>query len=197
VTLGTLLDPNLVHAELIGLRDVMLFGTGAGSRLDGCPSWGKTGTAENFENAWFDGFTPRLTTVVWMGSPLAEVPMDNVCGTSETGIDVCPGVVYGATIPTPIWKEYMDLALAGQPPLDYPTPDPNDMGTISAVGEPGGSYNGCAANSTDSSCPGWGAAQAPAVATSLAPTTTPAGRRRRGPRHRRRRPRRGRHGRRW
>ena len=137
------LQQNKVYEELIGLRDVMLFGTGANSQLHGRPSWGKTGTAENFDNAWFDGFTPQLTTVVWMGSPLGNVSMDNVCGQTQTGNEVCPGTVFGATIPAPIWQEYMDLALAGQPALDYPQPDPNDMGNIYTVQEPKGSFSGC------------------------------------------------------
>ena len=161
------LDPNLVHTELIGLRDVMLFGTGASSRLDGRPSWGKTGTAENFDNAWFAGFTPQLTTVVWMGSPVGNVPMDNVCGQTQTGNNVCPGTVFGATVPAPIWQEYMDRALAFQLPLDYPPPDRASMGTITAVQEPSGSYNGCAPGSAGCAGP----APAPAVP---APTPAPA-----------------------
>jgi penicillin-binding protein 1A len=173
------LDPNKVHEELIGLRDVMLFGTGANSQLQGRLSWGKTGTAENFDNAWFDGFTPQLTTVVWMGSPVGNVPMTDVCGQTQTGNNVCPGTVFGATIPAPIWREYMNLALAGQLPLDYPQPDPNDMGTIYAVRDPSGSFVGCAPGSTSSSCYGSGGpppsrAPAPTTPAPTSPTTEPS-----------------------
>src|SRR5581483_8986736 len=169
------LDPDKVHEELIAMRDVMLYGTGANSQLKGRPSWGKTGTAENFDNAWFDGFTPQLTTVVWMGSPLGNVPMDRVCGKTQTGNNVCPGEVFGATIPAPIWKEFMDLALAGEPSLDYPPPDPKTMGTIYNVPEPLGSYNGCAPNSTIASCYGTGPGQGPPASTTTtgAPATKP------------------------
>jgi membrane peptidoglycan carboxypeptidase len=102
-------------------------------------AWGKTGTAENYDNAWFDGFTPQLTTVVWMGSPIGNVPMDSVCGKTLTGNQVCPGVVFGDTIPAPIWQEYMSLALAGDPALTYPLP-PSNMGDIFTVKDPPGSY---------------------------------------------------------
>ena len=143
----------------------MTSGTGYASQLKGRPSWGKTGTAENYDNAWFDGFTPQLTTVVWMGSPIGNVSMNNVCGQTSTGRRVCPGIVFGATIPAPIWKEYMDLALAGQPAEDFPPPNPYDMGKIYYVNEPKYSYTGCAPNSSYSSCYGAGGGPAPTTTT--------------------------------
>ncbi len=171
-TRGTqVLDSDRVREELLALRAVMQYGTGAGSQLKGRPSWGKTGTAENYDNAWFDGFTPQLTTVVWMGSPIGNVPMTNVCGMTQTGKNVCPGTVFGATIPAPIWKEFMDLALAGQPAEDFPQPNPHDTGKIYNVAEPKGSYNGCSPNSTLQSC--YGAGGAPTT-TTAAPAVTPA-----------------------
>jgi penicillin-binding protein 1A len=173
------LDPNKVDEELIGLRDVMLYGTGANSQLKGRPAWGKTGTAENFDNAWFDGFTPQLTTVVWMGSPLGNIPMSRVCGKTQTGNNVCPGEVFGATIPAPIWKEFMDLALAGQAALTYPPPNPGNMGTIYNVPEPPGSYSGCAPNSNNAGCATTTTTGAPATtaaptAQTTEPPTTPS-----------------------
>ena len=52
------LSSEKVREELVALREVMTAGTGYASQLKGRPSWGKTGTAENYDNAWFDGFTP-------------------------------------------------------------------------------------------------------------------------------------------
>jgi membrane peptidoglycan carboxypeptidase len=135
------LSPQKAHEEDIALRDVVTEGTAAGEDLNGRPGYGKTGTAENYDNAWFDGFTPQLTTVVWMGSPIGNVPMDDVCGKTLTANFVCPGVVFGATIPAPIWKEYMDLALAGQPSMTIPPPSYDDMGDIYSVKDPPGSYS--------------------------------------------------------
>lgn len=140
------LSPDKAHEELVALRAVVTEGTGTGAALPDRPAYGKTGTAENFDNAWFDGVTPQLTTVVWMGSPIGNVPMTNVCGTTATGSSVCPGDVFGASIPVPIWQEYMRLALTGQAPLDFPPPNPDDMGDIMTVKDPPGSGSPYAPN---------------------------------------------------
>jgi len=168
------LSSEKVREELVALREVMTAGTGYASQLKGRPSWGKTGTAENYDNAWFDGFTPQLTTVVWMGSPIGNVPMTNVCGVTQTGKNVCPGTVFGATVPAPIWKEYMDLALAGQPPEDFLAPNPADQGKLYSVPEPQGSYTGCGPNSTATSCYGAGGAPTTTVAPSPSSTVAPS-----------------------
>ena len=52
-----------------------MYGTGAGSGDGIHPNAGKTGTTENFADAWFDGYTRDLSTVVWMGYPGGEIPM--------------------------------------------------------------------------------------------------------------------------
>jgi penicillin-binding protein 1A len=142
------LSPDKAHEELVALRAVLTEGTGYGSQLPDRPAWGKTGTAENFDNAWFDGFTPQLTTVVWMGSPIGNVPMSGVCGKTLSGNFVCPGQVFGASVPAPIWQEYMRLALAGQPSEDFPAPNPYDMGNIFVVKDPPFSTSGCYGSST-------------------------------------------------
>jgi penicillin-binding protein 1A len=136
------LSADKAHEELQALRAVVTSGTGRSASLPDRPAWGKTGTAENYDNAWFDGFTPQLTTVVWMGSPIGNVPMRGVCGKTLSGNFVCPGQVFGASVPAPIWQEYMHLALAGQAPLTEPLPNPYDMGNIFSVKNPPGSYGG-------------------------------------------------------
>jgi penicillin-binding protein 1A len=90
-----------------------LYGTGAGSGDGVHPNAGKTGTTENHADAWFDGYTRQLSTVVWMGYPKGEIPMTNVHGVS----------VAGATFPVPIWHEYMAAALWNRKVLDFPAPD--------------------------------------------------------------------------
>lgn len=136
------LSPDKVHEEDAALRTVLTQGTARGRDLSGRPGYGKTGTAEDNDNAWFDGFTPQLTTVVWMGSPIGNVPMRSVCGKTLSGRFVCPGTVFGASIPAPIWQEFMDLALAGQDVQVEPPPNPADMGDIFYVKDPKGSYSG-------------------------------------------------------
>ncbi|HZO34231.1 MAG TPA: transglycosylase domain-containing protein [Gaiellaceae bacterium] len=95
------------------LRQNAEYGTGAGSGDGIHPNAGKTGTTENHADAWFDGFTRQLSTVVWMGYQQGEIPMTDVHGVS----------VAGATFPVPIWHEYMAAALWKRPALGFLVPD--------------------------------------------------------------------------
>ncbi len=81
------------------LKQVITNSGGTGTAANyGCPAAGKTGTAENLENAWFVGFTPKLSTAVWVGYPNANTPMDNG---------------FGGTLAAPIWHDYMQSASNG------------------------------------------------------------------------------------
>ncbi len=95
------------------LRQNALYGTGAGSGDGIHVNAGKTGTTENHADAWFDGYTRQLSTVVWMGYPTGEIPMLNVHGQA----------VAGATFPVPIWHEYMAAALWHHKVLGFELPD--------------------------------------------------------------------------
>jgi penicillin-binding protein 1A len=79
-------------------------GTGGRAGVIGCPAAGKTGTTDKNSDAWFVGFTPRLSTAVWVGYPKAQVYMQ-----SEFG----GGPVDGGTYPAKIWGEYMKIAKGG------------------------------------------------------------------------------------
>jgi penicillin-binding protein 1A len=74
-------------------------GTGTAADI-GCPAAGKTGTTDDFRDAWFVGFTPRLTTAVWVGYPDRQVSMTSVHGIA----------VAGGTFPAQIWGAYMKQA---------------------------------------------------------------------------------------
>jgi penicillin-binding protein 1A len=95
------------------LRQNALYGTGAGSGDGIHVNAGKTGTTENHADAWFDGYTRQLSTVVWMGYPKGEIPMLNVHGQA----------VAGATFPVPIWHAYMAAALWHHKVLGFELPD--------------------------------------------------------------------------
>jgi penicillin-binding protein 1A len=95
------------------LRQNALYGTGAGSGDGIHVNAGKTGTTENHADAWFDGYTRQLTTVVWMGYPRGEIPMLDVHGVA----------VAGATFPVPIWHEYMAAALWHHKVLGFDLPN--------------------------------------------------------------------------
>jgi penicillin-binding protein 1A len=71
------------------------------------PIAGKTGTSQDFADAWFAGFTPDLVTVVWVG-------YDNPASLGESQT--------GGAVAAPIWHDYMAIALAGHPVLPFPVP---------------------------------------------------------------------------
>jgi penicillin-binding protein 1A len=81
------------------LKQNVTAGTGRAANI-GCPSAGKTGTTDNFNDAWYDGYTPYLATAVWVGYPDALREMRSVHGIS----------VAGGTFPAQIWKKFMDVA---------------------------------------------------------------------------------------
>lgn len=80
----------------------------------GKPSAGKTGTTNNFADAWYVGYTPRLSTAVWVGYPEGRRSMVGVHGLEEPN---------GETLPMDIWSDYMSEATAEDPPLDFPEAD--------------------------------------------------------------------------
>jgi membrane peptidoglycan carboxypeptidase len=87
-------------------------GTGTRAQI-GRPLAGKTGTAQNYTSAFFDGFTPQLATAVWVGYPGKPKPMGNLFQ---------GGPVMGGTYPALIFRDYMSSALAGKPVRDFPRP---------------------------------------------------------------------------
>ncbi|MEH3053310.1 MAG: transglycosylase domain-containing protein [Patulibacter minatonensis] len=80
-------------------------GTGTKAQIQ-CPAAGKTGTTDNFRDAWFSGFTPRLATSVWVGYPDRQVEMRSQYFGSP---------VAGGSFPAAIWGSYMKVAVAGKP----------------------------------------------------------------------------------
>lgn len=96
-------------------------GTGTRARLESQPAAGKTGTAQDFGDAWFVGFTPRLATAVWMGNPDARVPMRRVAGV---------GNVTGGSIPARIWGAFNNAYHANRPVIEFNKPEPTRAGVI-------------------------------------------------------------------
>jgi penicillin-binding protein 1A len=100
------------------LKTVIQYGTGTAANY-GCPAAGKTGTTNDYTDAWFVGYTPKLSTAVWVGYPNADTYMDDVNGLG-------PG--YGGTLAAPIWHDYMEQAADGYCG-DFPAPDQYWYGT--------------------------------------------------------------------
>ncbi|QIN79221.1 hypothetical protein GBA65_12605 [Rubrobacter marinus] len=84
----------------------------------GRPSAGKTGTTDDFVDAWYVGYTPRLATAVWVGYPEGRRSMIDVHGEP---------VINGENLPMDLWSRYMSGATAGEPVLDFPGSDTSEF----------------------------------------------------------------------
>jgi len=94
------------------LQGVIRSGTGNRASLSDRTAAGKTGTTENYGDAWFVGYTPQLATAVWVGYPNGLVPML----TEYHGDPVA-----GGTFPAEIWRAFTQLALAGTDAESFPS----------------------------------------------------------------------------
>ena len=87
----------------------------------GRPSAGKTGTTNNFADAWYVGYTPRLCTSVWVGYSDGRRSMVGVHGIEEPN---------GETLPMDVWSAYMARATEGDPTLGFPQGNLNDFKVV-------------------------------------------------------------------
>ena len=101
-------SPELAYVMTSMLRGTIERGTGAAARALGRPAAAKTGTTNDYSNAWFIGYTPQLATGVWVG-----YDRPRSLGKDETG----------SRVAVPIWTAFMQEALAGTPPEDFPIPE--------------------------------------------------------------------------
>ena len=99
------------------LREVILHGTGFQASKLNHPLGGKTGTTNDFTDAWFVGFSPSITCGVWVGYDEKKT-----LGNKETG----------AVAALPIWMDFMRVALKGRESEDFAAPPP---ATPSAVAQ--------------------------------------------------------------
>jgi len=90
------------------LRGVVERGTGQAAKVLSRPIAAKTGTTNDYSNAWFVGYTPRVTTGVWVG-----YDRPRSLGKDETG----------SRVAVPIWVSYMGKVLGDSPREDFPVPD--------------------------------------------------------------------------
>ncbi len=102
------LTPEVAYAATDVLEGVISGGTARRAQI-GRPAAGKTGTSQQYRDAWFVGYTPDLVTSVWVGHYKSEEPMLRVHG----------GRGFGGTLAAPIWHDFMKPALAGKPKLDF------------------------------------------------------------------------------
>jgi membrane peptidoglycan carboxypeptidase len=102
------ISPEIAYVVTHMLRGVVDRGTGQAAKALGRPVAAKTGTTNDYSNAWFIGFTPRLATGVWVG-----YDRPRSLGKDETG----------SRVAVPIWVTFMGKALQGVPREDFPVPE--------------------------------------------------------------------------
>ena len=101
------ISPGVAYTITSLLQSVVKHGTGKKVRSLNRPVAGKTGTTNNYVDAWFMGYTPELVTGVWVGKD-----KDEPLGKNETG----------SRAAIPIWLQYMQKALANKPITNFQTP---------------------------------------------------------------------------
>ncbi|HVA55260.1 MAG TPA: penicillin-binding protein 1A [Gammaproteobacteria bacterium] len=113
------------------LQDVIKYGTGARAQaLDRSDLAGKTGTTNDFSNAWFDGYNNDIVTVAWVGN---DQPSQSLGGGEQ-----------GAKVALPVWMDFMGPALQGVPQVPFVEPpgivqariDPK-TGLLASASDPG------------------------------------------------------------
>lgn len=96
------------------LTGVIEQGTGVAAQI-GRPAAGKTGTTQSNGDAWFVGYTPQITTGVWMGNVANNEPME--------------GEFTGGSLPAETWGDYMAAAMEDMPVEDFP-PAPGGLEVV-------------------------------------------------------------------
>jgi 1A family penicillin-binding protein len=102
------LSPEVAYVITHMLEGTIERGTGAAAKALGRPAAAKTGTTNDYSNAWFIGYTPKLATGVWVG-----YDRPRSLGRDETG----------SRVAVPIWTAFMSEALAGTSAADFPVPE--------------------------------------------------------------------------
>jgi len=104
------LSPAAAYVTTQMLQDVLVYGTAASLKKFSRerPSAGKTGTTDDYRDAWFVGYTPHMVTGVWVGY---DLPRPGGKGFT------------GGAVAAPIWERFMRPALRSAPVTDFPKPD--------------------------------------------------------------------------
>jgi penicillin-binding protein 1A len=102
--LGRVIDPRYVGMMNTMMRETLLTGTARKGEIPNWPAAGKTGTSQDFRDAWFVGYTANLIAGVWLGN-------DDSSPTKKMS---------GSTLPVDIWGRFMKLAHQGVQPAELP-----------------------------------------------------------------------------
>jgi penicillin-binding protein 1A len=129
-TLGRVVDPRYVAMMNAMMRETLTSGTARKADLPGWTAAGKTGTSQDFRDAWFVGYTSRLVTGVWFGN-------DDASPTRKAS---------GGGLPVEVWSRFMKAAHQGTPVTDLPV-------VSAGLASPGSAASGGFAPSTAAPAP--------------------------------------------
>ena len=118
------IEPDIANAATSLLRGPIENGTASRNGRIGRPAAGKTGTTQDWKDAWFVGFIPQVSTAVWVGNELPSTMIDSRCGR-----------VTGGCLPTMIWSSFMRDVIAARnlPVEDFPPPPRFPSSTVPSV----------------------------------------------------------------
>jgi penicillin-binding protein 1A len=166
VVTKTVLPSSVASTETSMLEAVVQYGTGHAAQI-GTFAAGKTGTTENYGDAWFVGWDSKYTVAVWVGFPNGLVPMTN---------DFNGGPVLGGTFPALIWHDFMTSALTIDKNRSEEAAAKKANRSTTTTGTTTGGGEGSGSTPTHSPRPNRGAGNgnqgngAPAPSTKAAPT---------------------------
>ncbi|WP_375462719.1 transglycosylase domain-containing protein [uncultured Methylobacterium sp.] len=125
--LGRVIEPNAVGMMNAMMHETFVIGTARKGDIPGWDLAGKTGTSQDFRDAWFIGYSGSLVTGIWLGNDDGE-PTKKASG---------------GNLPVEIWKTYMGVALRGQTPVPLPGLNrwrkaPETTASVASAGSPGG-----------------------------------------------------------
>ncbi len=155
---------NLARTETSMLTGPVRSGTAAGTLGNfPRPIAGKTGTTDKNVDAWFVGFSPQITTAVWMGDPAGEISMTPFYNHE----------IFGGTIPAKIWRAFMTPALDPLPLANFTPPDASQWPSSAFISEYGHATRLAPTTTTSSTTTVPVPTTAPkSTSTTTAPTTT-------------------------
>ena len=109
--------PDIANLITAMLQRVVTSGTGTAAGI-GRPVAGKTGTAQDYTNVYFAGYTPQISTAVWVGHPSGQIEMSGY---------------FGGTVAAPIWHDFMIQAMQGYRIEGFPAPPAPERGQVPDV----------------------------------------------------------------
>ena len=117
---GRVIEPQYVGMMNAMLQETLLTGTARKAELPGWQAAGKTGTSQDYRDAWFIGYTSQLVAGVWLGN-------DDSSPTKRAS---------GANLPVDIWSRFMREALRNTPPAPLPGSPWRDPGALAQAAAP-------------------------------------------------------------